>query len=156
MLLPAVVSWCKSVNLPPSRFLIPLSYASILGGTCSLIGTRYRINAYMCAYMRMLCVAEAISTNLVAYSLAQADSPDLELPLFEIGIVGGPLALAGLIYTVVFSRWLLPVRQSASAEYKEHPREYEVAALIAPSSSLIGKTVGNVAAQPLALVTLFR
>lgn len=86
--IPATLSWTRQRGLLPSRFLIPLSYASILGGVCTLIGT---------------------STNLVADGMLRArDMPGLGF--FELSALGVPLALAGLAYLVFVAPRLLAER----------------------------------------------
>ncbi|KAG2493219.1 hypothetical protein HYH03_008636 [Edaphochlamys debaryana] len=91
VMIPVVEAWCRAANQHVSRFMMPLSYAAILGGLCTVIGT---------------------STTLIARGLAQDAMPDLSIPFFEIGIIGLPLTVAGGIYVVIFSRWLLPKRDT--------------------------------------------
>lgn len=119
MFLPAVNDWARRNRLPLSKLLIPLSYASILGGTCTLIGT---------------------STNLVVNGLmaAQGDLPTLGL--FEIAWVGLPCALAGLLYLVIGGRRLLPDRRPVMSDL-EDPRQYTVEMLVEPGSPLVGRTI---------------
>ncbi len=74
MFLPAVIDWARQNRLPVSKLLIPLSYASILGGTCTLIGT---------------------STNLVVNGLLISHAGLPGLGMFDIARVGLPAALAG-------------------------------------------------------------
>lgn len=64
VMIPIVERWCRTNNHHVSRFMMPLSYAAILGGLCTIIGT---------------------STNLIARGLAQRDLPGLTLPFFEVG-----------------------------------------------------------------------
>jgi len=82
----SVLSWTKKRSINPSKLLIPLSYASILGGICTLIGT---------------------STNLVADGLLR-QAGYRGLGFFELGMLGVPLAVAGLAYLVLVSPRLLP------------------------------------------------
>lgn len=119
MFIPAVKDWAKQHQLSVSKLLIPLSYASILGGTCTLIGT---------------------STNLVVngYVVSHTDLPSLRM--FEIAWVGIPCAIIGLLYVLVFSRWLLPERLSAM-RVMDDPREYTVEMLVEPGSPLAGETI---------------
>ena len=95
MLIPAVTDWSRMLRMPVSKFMIPLSYAAILGGTCTLIGT---------------------STNLVVQGLVIKEHiPGLEngLGMFDITYVGLPSAVLGCAYIVLSSRWLLPDRKPA-------------------------------------------
>ena len=107
MLIPAVTDWARMLRMPVSKFMIPLSYAAILGGTCTLIGT---------------------STNLVVQGLVIKERiPELEngLGMFDITWVGLPAAMIGFAYIVLSSRWLLPDRKPALSTQTD-PREYTV------------------------------
>lgn len=83
---PIIKRWAESVNLPATKFLIPLSYVTILGGVCTLIGT---------------------STNLVVHGMV-LDAGYEGFSMFELGKVGILIALAGMIYIFLFSKRLLP------------------------------------------------
>ena len=96
--LPAVSDWAKKNHIAPSRLMIPLSYATILGGLCSLIGT---------------------STNLIVNGLLISQAGHPGLGLFDITWVGLPCALVGLLYLLAVGRWLLPDRQSAMSELSD-------------------------------------
>ncbi len=114
----AVQNWCKRTGFKPSQLLLPLSYASILGGTCTLIGT---------------------STNLVVDGmLRQSGLPGFSL--FELAWIGVPITLVGVVYLLLFSRFLLPNRESASASF-DHLREYLVEMKVNDDCELIDQTV---------------
>lgn len=83
---PMIKNWCRKMHLSPTKFLIPLSYATIFGGMCTLIGT---------------------STNLVVDGLMQ-DSGYNGMSMFELGKVGVIVAVVGLIYLICVSHYLLP------------------------------------------------
>ncbi|MHB0777100.1 SLC13 family permease [Halomonas sp. WWR20] len=117
--LPAVLSWSRRMGLPAHRFLLPLSYASILGGMCSLLGT---------------------STNLVVNGLLIERYPEQALGLFDIAWVGIPVAIVGLAYLILVGRHLLPKRRSAS-EMFENPREYTIEMEVDANGPLVDKTV---------------
>ncbi|MCZ7644435.1 MAG: SLC13 family permease [Planctomycetota bacterium] len=119
MMMPVVDEWAKKHRLSVSKLMIPLSYAAILGGCCTLIGT---------------------STNLVVHGLLKAQGLGGELSLFSIAWVGLPCALAGLAYILVASRWLLPDRKPPISD-RDDPREYTVEMLVEAESPLIGKTI---------------
>jgi di/tricarboxylate transporter len=119
MLVPVVEDWARRCRMSVSKLMIPLSYAAIVGGTCTLIGT---------------------STNLVVYGMV-LDSTDLgPMGFFEIGAVGLPCAVIGILLVVVGSKWLLPERKPPLREPDE-AREYVIEMLVEASSPLIGKTV---------------
>lgn len=108
----------KRFGIQLSAILIPISYASILGGVCTLIGT---------------------STNLVVDGLIRQEGHP-GFGLFELAWVGIPVALLGLIYMYVFAQHLLPKRES-SIEQFDHVREYLVEMVIQPGSELIRKSI---------------
>ena len=118
--IPAVLTWARRIQVAPSRLLIPLSYATILGGACTLIGT---------------------STNLVVNGLL-IERTGQGLGMFEIAWVGVPVALAGIAYILIFGRRLLPERKDAIASF-ENPKEYTVEMIVEPGGPIDGKTVGE-------------
>ncbi len=92
---PVIKRWAEKVKLPATKFLIPLSYATILGGLCTLIGT---------------------STNLVVHGMI-IDAGYEGFTMFELAWVGIPLTIVGIIYMLLFSNKLLPnVRDNSSAD----------------------------------------
>ena len=96
---PIIKNWARKVGLSHTKFLIPLSYATVLGGICTLIGT---------------------STNLVVDGLIQ-DSGREGMSMFELGKVGIIICLVGLAYLIFYSHYLLPdVRETEhdEEEYK--------------------------------------
>jgi len=119
MFIPVVTEWCRRLRIAPSRMLIPLSYASIFGGTCTLIGT---------------------STNLVVNTMYQTRYQNDGLGMFEITKIGVPCALAGVVYLILFSHRLLPGRK-AMEEVFENPREYTLELEVSPRSPLAGNSI---------------
>lgn len=130
MLIPVVTDWCRKHRVSPSRLLIPLSYVSILGGTCTLIGT---------------------STNLVVGGLVQGlGHGELDplrqhalrpLWLFEFAYLGVPCAVVGILYLFFVVRRQLPDRADLLEKLGESVREYLVDMCIRANCPLIGKTV---------------
>ncbi|MEG1793429.1 MAG: SLC13 family permease [Rikenellaceae bacterium] len=123
---PIIKRWADNMNISATKFLIPLSYATILGGVCTLIGT---------------------STNLVVDGMMQ-DNGYVGFTLFELGKVGIFITILGLIYLIFFSKYLLPGMRGA-ARNQESQKEYYYIVRILPSSKLIGLTnknpeVGNI------------
>ncbi len=119
MFIPAVDDWAKRYRLSVSKLMIPLSFAAIAGGTCTLIGA---------------------STNLVVNGLliSQTDLP--RLGLFEIAWLGLPTTLVVLLYVMGLSRWLLPERRPPISPFAD-AREYTVEMLVEPGSPLVGKSI---------------
>ena len=119
--IPAVAGWAKKAKIPVSKFMIPLSYSAILGGTCTLIGT---------------------STNLVVNGQLMSMAKHPGLSMFEITKVGLPCAFIMFGSIMLLSRWLLPERSSA-IEQMGSPKEYTTEMVIAPGSNLIDKTLAE-------------
>lgn len=119
MLVPIVGDWSRRIGIPASRLLIPLSYAAIMGGTCTLIGT---------------------STNLVVAGLANADGVGIEIGMFDIAWLGVPSLLVGTLFVLIVSRWLLPDRGGVGRAL-DKPREYTVALRVEPTSPVVGQTI---------------
>jgi di/tricarboxylate transporter len=108
----------KRYSIRLSEVLIPISYASILGGMCTLIGT---------------------STNLVVDGLVQSQGYS-GFSLFELAYVGVPIAIVGLVYLKLIAPLLLP-RHESSLEQFENIREYMLEMIIQPNSELAGKSI---------------
>ena len=120
MCLPVIDDWSKKHRISPSKLMLPLSYAAILGGCCTLIGT---------------------STNLVVMGLLSADgSLKADLKMFDLAWVGVPCAVIGIAYILILSGWLLPERRPAGRQFDD-PKEYTVEMLVDPGSPLVGKTI---------------
>ncbi|WP_373184056.1 SLC13 family permease [Halomonas campaniensis] len=117
--IPAVLSWSRRMRLPAHRLLMPLSFASILGGTITLFGT---------------------STNLVVHGLLVDRTPELTMGLFDLAWVGVPVALIGLAYLVLIGPRLLPVRRGATAAF-ENPREFTIEMEVDPDGPLVNRSV---------------
>ena len=118
MLIPGVGEWARKHRLPVSKLMLPLSYAAILGGTCTLIGT---------------------STNLVVNGLL-IDRAGVNLRMFDLTPIGLPVAIAGVVFVILTSRWLLPNRQPAVSP-NDDPRRYTLEMLVDTDGPLVGKTI---------------
>lgn len=118
MFIPSIQEWSKRVNIPASKLLIPLSYAAILGGTCTLIGT---------------------STNLVVDGLMQSTF-DYKMGMFSLTWLGLPLLLVGGTFLYFFADRLLPDRQG-TIEQLGNAREYSVDVIVDENGPLVGKTI---------------
>ncbi len=119
MLIPYVSEWGRKKNISPSKLLIPLSYAAILGGTITLIGT---------------------STNLIVNGFA-VESGLKAFDIFDFAYVGIPATIFGFIYMLVLGKKLLPDREDILKTFLQRKKEYLVETKINKNSKLIGKTV---------------
>lgn len=120
LMTPIVRKWALKNNFSPSKFLLPLSYAAVLGGACTLIGT---------------------STNLVVHGLMRRYEPLSGFTFFELSYVGIPCAIAGLIYLLTIGRYLLPDRTDPSTALSEETREFTVEFKIKEKCPLANTTV---------------
>ncbi len=131
MMLPVVTDWCRKHRVSPSKLLIPLSFITVLGGVCSMIGT---------------------STNLVMRGLMSDAAKTAEGPMkvaltppaiFEITPLGIACAAVGIFYLLTWGVRLLPDRRDLLEQMHESARDYLVAMLIEPGCRLSGKTVAE-------------
>jgi di/tricarboxylate transporter len=120
MFIPAIQEWAGRLRLPPSKLLLPLSYAAIIGGTCTLIGT---------------------STNLVVDGLLQSEK-GIGLAMFSLAWVGIPVVLIGGTFLYLFADRLLPNRQGV-LEQLEQAREYSVEVVVDEKGPLVGKSIAD-------------
>jgi di/tricarboxylate transporter len=119
MLIAPVSEWAERHNLPASRFLMPLSFAVILGGVVTTIGT---------------------STNLVVSGLLE-QSGQAPFGLFEISHVGLPLALVGVAVIALWAPWVLPDRESPRRRLAAAQRDFVVRMIVEPRGAMAGRSV---------------
>jgi di/tricarboxylate transporter len=126
LFIPVVVSMCCEFNLSPSKFLIPISYASILAGTCTLIGT---------------------STNIIVSDLSAKHGYGA-FGMFELSILGVPIAAIGIAFLLMAAPRFMPslLNPSCELENSEH-RRYLAELAVPRGSRLIGKNPGKVFAE---------
>ena len=115
--LPLIIAAAVANNLPPSKFLIPLSYAAQFGGVCTLIGT---------------------STNLLVDSMARQAGHD-GFTIFEFSRLGLVFVVAGTLYLMFARRFLLPDLGVPQRADSGHAGRYVVELLVPDRSGAIGK-----------------
>ena len=125
VMIPITLRWAKHIGVPRQQLLIPLSYATILGGTCTLIGT---------------------STNLVVTGLLDKQypkDPDVDIGLFDVGVYGVPVAIVGLTYILITAPFFLPFgRSSKTGVDSAHDSDaLLLGARLTPWSPAAGRTV---------------
>jgi di/tricarboxylate transporter len=122
MLTPLVSDWAHQQGRPPSWYLMPLSFAALLGGTITLVGT---------------------STNIVVSGLLQEAGME-PLRMFELTPVGLPFAICGLFVLVLAAPMLLPDRRGSRQDLEERERrEFVFRMEIDRGGALDGETVEN-------------
>jgi di/tricarboxylate transporter len=119
MFTPTIRDWAIRHRISPSKLLIPLSYASIFGGICTLIGT---------------------STNLVVNGMMQ-QSLNQSLSMFELAKVGLPCAVSGVLFMMLVGYRLLPDHKDLSEDFQGSGREYLLEMKIQEGSPLVAKSV---------------
>src|SRR5690606_16794771 len=137
MLTSAIEHWSRRSGIAPSKLLLPMNYATILGGMCTLVGT---------------------STNLIVAGLVLQRDGLEPLAMFDPLGVGLAAALAGGLYLMLASRWLLPARRSALQQAGDI-REYVVEMLVEADGPVAGLSIGQARLRQLAgsfLVELVR
>ena len=119
VLMPVILTLSREMGIASSKLLIPLSYASIFGGTCTLLGT---------------------STNLLASGILR-DSGHAPIGMFELAAVGLPILAVGSLYLVFFGNKLLPHRETLTSILSDEERkEFMTEAFVRPGSDLNGQT----------------
>ena len=123
VMIPIFVQMAKTLDIVPSKLLMPLSYAAIIGGTLTLIGT---------------------STNLLVDGVARAQGLE-PFGIFEVTPIGLIVVAWGLLYLVVVGRFLLPERDSMASMLSDRKKmKFFTEAVIPPESNLIGREVTGV------------
>ncbi len=138
LMMPYSHTWSKRHNTPVSKLLIPVSYAAILGGCITLIGT---------------------STNLIVNGLVTEQHIVDDLPslnMFDFSYVGVPMLIIGFLYILLFGKKLLPERENVMETFVSHQREYIVETEIKEGSPLHGKTISEANLRNLEGLYLFR
>jgi len=118
-MIPAVSQWARRIKVPSSSLMIPLSYASILGGTITLIGT---------------------STNLVVNGQYQVLTGKPGFALFDIAPIGLIVALAGSVFVIFAAPLLLKVRRSPDETFAD-TRSFTFEVAVARDGPLVGRTI---------------
>ncbi len=130
--LPMVLGLARDQNMSQSKLLMPLSFASIVGGTCTLVGT---------------------STNILVSSLA-TDHGLEPFSMFELTKLGAVFLAIGLLYLTFVGRRLLPDRRSTSLTRKYELSRYLTGLDIRSHSSLVGRSAAEARLNELYDVTI--
>ncbi|MBI1826328.1 MAG: SLC13 family permease [Planctomycetes bacterium] len=118
MFLPAVNDWAKQNRLSVSKLMIPLSYAAVLSGVVTIIST---------------------NSNMLVNGMLMA-AKGRSMHMFELTWIGIPITIVGVLFMIVFNKWLLPDRRPIADQFGD-PREYSVEMVVEPGSVLVGKTI---------------
>ncbi len=116
---PLLREWARRRGLAPSRMLIPMDYATILGSVTTLIGTS--------------------TTLVVAALIIDAGLPPMDF--FELAPVGVPICLAGLVFLLLVAPRVLPDRRDPVDEVEDSARQYTASMFVEPGSPLVGQSI---------------
>jgi di/tricarboxylate transporter len=134
LFIPIILNLSCEYNLSPSKFLIPVSYASILAGTCTLIGT---------------------STNIIISDLSVMQGYS-GISIFELSPLGIPIAVIGLAFLYFFSPILMPGHTTPTCEMEDREDKRYLAELSVPlNSPLVGQDSGPFFAKRYPTLALF-
>ncbi len=120
MLIPDVLGWCRRHGVSPSKYLMPLSFAALLGGVVTVLGT---------------------STNLVISGLLDAEPDSAPLAVFEMTPIGLPVAIIGTVLLLTVGDRLVPVRLTPPESAQAQAREFSMTMQVVPTGPLDGVTV---------------
>jgi di/tricarboxylate transporter len=134
LFIPIVLSLSCEFDFSPSKYLMPISYASILAGTCTLIGT---------------------STNILVSNLSAMHGYGT-LGMFELSPLGVPIAVLGVAFLYLFSQRLMPDHAGPTCEMKEGAgRRYLAEFLVPVESPLIGRQIRELFEKTFPAVEVF-
>ncbi|WP_436795860.1 SLC13 family permease [Actinospongicola halichondriae] len=122
MLIPDVLGWCRRHGVSPSKYLMPLSFAALLGGVVTVLGT---------------------STNLVISGLLDAEPDSAPLSVFEMTKVGLPVAAIGLLLLLLVGDRLVPARLTPPESAEANSREFSMTMQVVAGGPLDGSTVAD-------------
>ncbi len=135
MYLPMVSDWGKRLKLPVSKLLMPLSFAGILGGQGTMIGTGSNL-------IIMGLFIQWWETPPSWVQTLQLSPPSGAETMWGAAWIGVPIAIVGMIFIVLTSKWLLPDREPPRSKI-QHKREYEIKMRVDESSPIVGKTIAE-------------
>jgi len=134
VLIPLTKQWSRQKGIATSKMLMPISFAALLGGTCTLIGT---------------------STNMLATGLL-VERGVAPLGFFELTMVGGLVTVVGVAFMVFFAPTILPARQSIAAEVQERKQEFIAEVKVGPTYPHLGRTIEQAGLRHLTGLYLFQ
>jgi len=133
MYLPMVSDWAKRLRIQPSKLFMPLSFSGILGGQGSMIGT----GSNLIIIVLFITWWKEPPTWVADLNIGP---PSGALVFWGAAWIGIPVAIIGMIFIVLTSKWLLPNRTPAIESKHDH-RLYEIKMQIEKDSPIIGKSI---------------
>jgi len=130
MMIPIIRDLSRTAKLPAKRLYIPLSFASILGGACTLIGTATNL------------MLAGMVTDQIAYNDPAAPAMRA-IQMFDTAWVAVPVTILGLAFMILCGKWLLPSEKSEEEHIYHEKRHYRVGFSVEEHGHLVGKTLQN-------------
>jgi len=146
MYLPMVSDWAKRLKIPISKLLMPLSFAGILGGQGTMIGTGSNL-------IIMGLFIQWWETPPTWVESLQISAPSGIVSMWGAAWIGIPVAILGMAFIVITSKWLLPDRDPPHRKEQQH-RTYEIKMKIEAGSPIIGKSIAEAGLRQLDSVYL--
>ena len=135
MYLPMVNKWAKRLNIQPSKLFIPLSFAGILGGQGTMIGTGSNL-------IIMGLFIDWWQNPPAWVQTVEVSAPSGAVTMWGAAWIGIPVAVLGIAFIIVTSKWLLPNREPLkTAETRK--REYEIKMSVEHGAAIVGKTIAT-------------
>ena len=147
LLLPVALKTCAEQKRSPGLVLMPLAFASILGGMITMIGTPPNIIISSFRNDHLMRLAERAEAEAdVATYLDRIGNPEGLFGLFEFAPVGGSVALAGVAFVVILGWRLIPRDglKKAGTEELFALNEYITEVRVPEECKFVGKTLGEV------------
>lgn len=130
IMLPVVTAWCRRCDLAPAALLMPLSYAALLGGTVTLVGTSAN-----------LVVAGQYRRRYLDPESPSFDPAATQLPMFGVTRFGLPAALWGIAFIVVAVTARFGRASSVNADDAEDVDDFLIGLQVLPHSPCVGRSV---------------
>jgi len=133
--IPIVRNWARRMRISASHLYMPLSFAAILGGKLTLIGTASNI-ILMEDYVQWFELKSATWATELGYQ-----APDSFMQFFGVAALGLPALVVGLGFIVLASPFLLPIRKRVDQDDGLDARNYQVRFIVAKGSPVIGQSI---------------
>jgi di/tricarboxylate transporter len=126
--IPIVRDWARRIRISPSHLFMPLSFAAILGGKLTLIGTASN-----------LIVMEEYLAWLQGTPAGEASLSPVWV-FFGVAAIGLPCCIVGVLFIALTSKWLLPTRLPPE-DLEQDGRQYRTEVVVGEGSSVVGRTI---------------
>jgi di/tricarboxylate transporter len=147
MYLPMINKWSKRLNIQPSKLFMPLSFAGILGGQGTMIGTGSNLiimGLFIDWWQQPHPWMETLNVS----------SPSGAVTMWGAAWIGVPVAVFGIAFIIITSKWLLPNREPLKTE-ESRKREYEIKMSIEKGAAIVGQTIADAGLRNLSGLYLY-